>query len=78
MRKVRRLEPKRNRLVCVACSRAIHRHERYEIIVVRHRDCGDPKMVGQRSIAGMSPGSSSDDPSPQADSSPLFPDPAST
>ena len=34
-------------LVCSECERNIHRHERYTIIAVKHRDCLDRRQVGQ-------------------------------
>ena len=38
----------KGRLNCSECGGGIHRHDRYVILAARHRDCGDPKLVGQR------------------------------
>jgi hypothetical protein len=38
------------RLRCEACKGAIHKHEHYTVLSVRHKDCKDPKLVGQRSL----------------------------
>lgn len=38
------------RLCCSECGGGIHRHDRYVILAARHRDCGDPKLTGQRSL----------------------------
>jgi len=40
----------RNALCCSACQAQIHRHDRYIILVARHRDCSDPKLVKQMSL----------------------------
>lgn len=37
-------------LVYSECERNIHRHERYTIIAVKHRDCADRRQVGQMSL----------------------------
>jgi hypothetical protein len=37
-------------LRCAKCGGGIHRHDRYRILAVVHRDCGDPKQVGQKMI----------------------------
>ena len=51
----RRLQPvpisKRSGLCCSDCHAQIHRHDRYIITSARHRDCRDPKLVGQKSLA---------------------------
>jgi hypothetical protein len=38
------------KLHCAECGGGIHRHDRYEILTARHRDCVDPRMVGQKSL----------------------------
>lgn len=38
------------RLCCSECGGGIHRHDRYVILSARHRNCGDPKLVGQRTL----------------------------
>lgn len=38
-------------LQCVDCGAPIHRSDRYIILEVKHRDCRDPKGVGQLSLA---------------------------
>lgn len=40
----------KGKLCCIDCGRGIHRHERYTILSAKHRDCGDPKLVGQTSL----------------------------
>jgi hypothetical protein len=40
----------RGRLRCDHCQRNIHRHDRYVIVKAVHRDCSDPKLVGQQSF----------------------------
>ena len=42
------LRPVAGKLQCTDCGGGIHRHDKYEILVARHRDCKDPKLVGQR------------------------------
>lgn len=37
-------------LRCQTCGGGIHRHDRYRILAVVHRDCGDPKQVGQKRL----------------------------
>ena len=39
------------KLCCSECGGSIHRHDRYVILVARHRDCGDPKLVGQKTLS---------------------------
>ena len=39
------------KLRCSQCGGPLHRHERFEILAVRHRDCQDPRQTGQRSLA---------------------------
>lgn len=39
-------------LQCVDCGAPIHRSDRYVILEVKHRDCRDPKGVGQLSLEG--------------------------
>ena len=39
------------RLRCDACKGAIRKHEHFTVLAVRHKDCKDPKQVGQRSLA---------------------------
>ena len=41
---------KRSGLCCSDCNAQTHRHDRYVILTPRHRDCRDPKMVGQKSL----------------------------
>jgi hypothetical protein len=43
-------KPPKGKLCCIDCGRGIHKHERYQIIAAKHRDCGDPKMIGQASL----------------------------
>lgn len=38
-------------LHCQTCGGGIHRHDRYRILAVVHRDCGDPKQVGQKRLS---------------------------
>jgi hypothetical protein len=42
----------RSKLHCADCGAAIRKRERYEILLARHRNCHDPKLVGQMSIPG--------------------------
>lgn len=44
-----KISPK-GKLCCIDCGRRIHRHDRYQILAAKHRDCGDPKLVGQASL----------------------------
>lgn len=44
--------PKPGKLRCEDCRAAIHKHDRYRIVIARHIDCGDPKLVGQKSMQG--------------------------
>jgi hypothetical protein len=44
------VKPGSGKLCCSECHGQIHRHDRYVILAARHRDCGDPKMVGQRRL----------------------------
>lgn len=37
---------------CVDCERGIHKHEKFIILAAKHRNCRDPKMVGQKSLEG--------------------------
>lgn len=39
--------PPAGTMFCVKCGGGIHKREKYRIITVEHRDCGDPKQVGQ-------------------------------
>lgn len=41
-----------NKLRCSDCGCQIHRYERYTIIEARHRNCRDPKQVGQQIMPG--------------------------
>jgi hypothetical protein len=38
-------------LTCGDCGCRIHRFERFVILQAKHRDCKDPKLVGQTSMA---------------------------
>ena len=38
------------KLHCSECGGSIRRHDRYIILTARHRDCGDPKLVGQKNL----------------------------
>lgn len=38
------------KLCCSDCQRAIHRHDRFIITAVVHRDCWDTKLTGQMSL----------------------------
>jgi hypothetical protein len=38
------------KLACDKCKGSIHRHDRYQIVAVRHIDCRDPRLVGQKSL----------------------------
>jgi 4-hydroxy-L-threonine phosphate dehydrogenase PdxA len=41
---------------CDRCGGSIHRHDRYIVLVVRHKDCGDPRGVGQKVLnLGLKP-----------------------
>lgn len=42
--------PKRNVMRCSKCQRPIHKRERYVIREVEHKDCSDPKLIGQLSL----------------------------
>lgn len=42
--------PPAGRMCCVNCGGSIHKSEKYRILAVAHRDCGDPKQVGQKSL----------------------------
>lgn len=33
---------------CDKCGGSIHRHDRYIVLVVRHKNCRDPRGVGQK------------------------------
>lgn len=37
---------------CVDCGKAVHKRERFQIVSVKHKDCHDPKLVGQKSLEG--------------------------
>ena len=45
------------KLHCSECGGSIRRHDRYVILSARHRDCGDPKLVGQKRLTGLLPNS---------------------
>ena len=34
-------------LICSDCHARIHKHELYTVLVVRHKNCRDPRGVGQ-------------------------------
>jgi len=56
--KTRKTKPPRpaGTMRCDKCGGSIHRHDRYIVLVVRHRDCGDPRGVGQKVLnLGMKP-----------------------
>lgn len=38
------------KLRCSECGCRIHRFEKFEITGAKHRDCSDPKQVGQQSM----------------------------
>jgi hypothetical protein len=38
------------KLCCEDCRRQIHRYDRYVIVSAKHRNCADPKLVGQQSF----------------------------
>lgn len=46
VRKSRAGDVPKVRLRCNSCGVHIHRHDRYTIVVAKHRDCRDPKLVG--------------------------------
>ena len=37
-------------LRCTACHAKIRKYDRYKILQVVHKSCGDPRMVGQQSF----------------------------
>lgn len=37
-------------LICSDCGARIHHHDNYTVLAVRHKDCRDPKRVGQLAI----------------------------
>lgn len=43
----------KGKLCCIDCGRGIHKHDRYQILAAKHRDCGDPKLVGQASLPAI-------------------------
>jgi hypothetical protein len=56
--KTRKTKPPRpsGSMRCDKCSGSIHRHDRYIILVARHKDCGDPRGVGQKVLKlGLEP-----------------------
>lgn len=46
----RRARTANGKLCCEHCHRPIHRHDRYTIVKVVHKNCSDPKLVGQKSL----------------------------
>lgn len=40
-------ESDKKKLCCEYCHAAIHRHDKYTVVSARHKDCRDPKLVGQ-------------------------------
>jgi len=51
--RLRRRRPKpifTGKLRCEECGGGIHRHDHYMIIAARHRNCKDPRLVGQQSL----------------------------
>lgn len=38
------------RMICMDCGAAIHRNDRFVVLEVRHKDCRDPKGVGQMAL----------------------------
>ena len=38
-------------MVCCNCQAHIHKHELYTVLSVRHKNCRDPRGVGQLVIA---------------------------
>ena len=40
----------KGKLCCAECGRSIHKHDRYQILTAKHRDCMDTKLVGQQSL----------------------------
>lgn len=58
--KTRKTKPPRpsGTMRCDKCGGSIHRHDRYIVLVVRHKDCGDPRGVGQKVLnLGLKPNS---------------------
>jgi hypothetical protein len=43
------------KLRCSECGGGIRRHDRYVIDAAHHRDCHDPKLVGQKTLSPLFP-----------------------
>lgn len=35
---------------CTECGKRVRKFEHYVILAAKHKDCRDPKMVGQKSL----------------------------
>jgi len=54
-RKHNPVAPQKPGMVCCECGARIHKHELYTVLSVRHKNCKDPKGVGQMQIEDKHP-----------------------
>lgn len=46
----RRVRAQHKGMVCAECGCAIHKHDRFKVLEAKHRNCKDPKGVGQLAL----------------------------